>query len=108
MERMALYSDPKGPIEQFEWGRFQINGQFHSMDGEGAGKDICMINGRVRSWTTRKGHVLTQHMIDGVMNTGVDILVVGNGVYGKVRVPKPTRKAIKQGGINRLIIEKTP
>jgi hypothetical protein len=34
--------------------------------------------------------------------------VIGNGVYGKLKVTQAARKAIREDGIEQLIIEKTP
>lgn len=103
-----MFEDPKGPIEVFEWGRFTINGENHSMEGEGVGKDICILNGEVRAWTARKGHTVKPHMLEPVLQAGVRLLVIGNGVYGKLKVTQAARKAIREDGIEQLIIEKTP
>jgi len=103
-----MFEDPKGPIESFEWGRFTIHGEIHSMDGVGVGKDICIVNGEVRAWAARKGHTVKAHMLELVLKAGVDVLVIGNGVYGKLKVTQAARKAIREAGIEKLIIEKTP
>lgn len=103
-----MFRDPDGPITLFEWGRFEVNGVIHSTDGEGVGKDICMINGEVRAWHSRKGHRLEPPMVECALGQGKKILVIGKGVRGRVRVPKKTRKIIKDSGIKELIIERTP
>lgn len=103
-----MFEDPPGPIEGFQWGRFQIDGQIHSEDGEGVGKDICVIEGEVRAWEARKGHKLKTSMVDCIQGADISILVIGTGVRGAIRVPEKTRKAIKSGGVETLIIEKTP
>ncbi len=103
-----MFEDNKGPIEAFEWGRFTINGSTHSMEGEGVGKDICIVNGEVRAWSARKGHTVKPHMLLPVLGEGVQVLVIGNGVYGKLKITQAGRKAIREGGIEELIVEKTP
>ena len=103
-----MFSDPQGPIEKFSWGRFMINGQVHSEMGEGVGKDICMIHGQVKPWTARKGHRLKSKMISCVLDEDIDVLVIGNGVNGAIKVPKRTQKTIEDHGIKKLIIRKTP
>lgn len=103
-----MFDDPQGPIEHFEWGRYTIKGKLHSAEGEGVGKDICLLEGSVQEWASRKGHTLQPHMAACVLNAGVEILVIGNGVYGKVKVSQATRRALKEGGIGELIIERTP
>lgn len=97
-----------GPIELFEWGVFQINGQIHSADGEGAGKDVFVHAGSVLPWSERKGHRLKPHMVTCVHEIGIDILVIGNGVHGAIEVTGKTKKAIKTAGIKELIIQRTP
>jgi len=103
-----MFSDPDGPITSFEWGRFVINGEPHSAEGEGVGKDICLFDGEVHAWHTRKGHRLEPHMVEVALGQSKRFLVIGTGVRGRIRVPKKTRKAIKSGGIKELIIEPTP
>ena len=105
---VPMFSDPQGPIEKFSWGRFIIHGEIHSEMGEGVGKDICIINGQVSAWTARKGHRLTPKMVACVLDEDIDILVIGNGVNGAIKVLKKTQKTIKEHGIQKLIIQKTP
>lgn len=103
-----MFKDPQGPIEKFSWGRFIINGDVHSEAGEGVGKDICMINGQVSAWSARKGHRLKPKMVACVLDEDIDILVIGNGVNGAIKVSKKTQKTIEAHGIQKLIIKKTP
>ncbi len=103
-----MFTDLEGPIERFEWGRFQINGETHSADGKGVGKDICMVGEDVRPWSARKGHRIKPSMVDCILYEGVIVLVIGKGVNGAIKVPKKTRKKIYAAGIETLIIEKTP
>ena len=100
--------DPAGPIERFEWGQYRIMGKIHSDQGEGVGKDICLLKGEVLPWKARKGHRLTPGMVAVVFGQGVSTLVIGNGVRGRIRVPERTRRAIQQADIEQLIIEATP
>lgn len=106
--RPVSMDDPVGPIEHFEWGQYRINGKTHSAEGEGVGKDICLLNGEVRPWKARKGHKLTPAMVHLVLDQGVSTLVIGNGVRARIRVPGKTRRAIQQAGIENLIILPTP
>jgi hypothetical protein len=103
-----MISDPEGPIERFEWGRFEIKGQVHDADGRGVGKDICIVGGEVHPWAERKGHRLTPKMVKPALRPEIDILVIGNGVNGAIKVTKKTRQAIAAAGIDVLMIEKTP
>jgi len=103
-----MFTDAAGPIEGFEWGRFEINGQVHDADGRGVGKDVCIVGGEVHPWVERKGHRLTHKMVKPALRPDVEILVIGNGVNGAIKVPRKTRQAIADAGIDALVIEKTP
>lgn len=103
-----MFKDEAGPIEAFEWGRFLINGEVHSEDGEGVGKDICIIDGEVSPWEARHGHRLNPDMVDCVLGSGIEILVIGNGVYGRIKVKNKTVKKVKADGVNQVLVEKTP
>ncbi|MCB2210211.1 Mth938-like domain-containing protein [bacterium] len=102
-----MFEDPQGPIERFEWGRFQVDGTVHSEDGEGVGKDICILHGAVLPWDARQGHRLKPTMLAVVTGAEVDVLVIGAGVYGRMKVPKRTIRAAEESGIGRVIVEKT-
>jgi hypothetical protein len=108
VEEVDMFQDSKGPIEAFSWGRFLINGEIHAESGEGVGKDICIIDGRVTAWKARKGHRLKPKMVACVMDRNIDILVIGNGVNGAIKVLKKTQDMIKDHGIQTLVIKKTP
>lgn len=103
-----MFEDPAGPIERYDWGRFQINGKIHSEDGEGVGKDIFMVGNVVSAWEERKGHRVKRLMVRRALDAEVEILVIGNGANGALKVPEKTRQAIADSGIERLIIKKTP
>jgi len=103
-----MFIDSAGPIERFEWGKFQIDGRVHSMDGVGVGKDIFMLGRDVQPWRARKGHRLEPKMVPSVLASEIEVLVIGNGVNGALKVPKKTRNAILAAGVGELIIEPTP
>ena len=103
-----MFTDPKGPIERFEWGVFQVNGAVHSADGQGVGKDICIVADEVLPLKERKGHRLTPKMVSHVLRPGVKILVIGNGVNGAIRVTNTAQQEVIAAGIEELLIEKTP
>jgi len=102
-----MFQDPSGPIESFTWGRFQINGCVHSSEGDGVGKDVFVLGGKVRPWEARKGHRLKPAMVACVLEASIDVLVIGNGVNGAIKVTKKTRRAIEDAGVE-LMIETTP
>jgi hypothetical protein len=108
LRRTAMLDDPDGLITHFSWGKYVIAGQEHSEDGQGVGKDIRILNGKVTQWKERKGHHLKPDMITGVYNLGVDILVIGIGVESAIEVSQKTIKSIAENGIHELVLLPTP
>ena len=109
----AYMKDPSGPIERMAWAMFTIDGQRHGWDDAakrevGVGKDICLRGHEVTAWRERKGHRLSLGMITGVWDPPVKTLVIGSGVYGRVKVPKVVIKAVRDRGIADVIVEPTP
>jgi len=61
-----------------------------------------------QAWSARKGHTVKPHKLGLVLRADVDVLVIGNGVYGKLKITQAARKVVRKAGIEELIVEKTP
>ena len=101
-----MIEDVRGPIEHFSWAKFIIEGKEHSRD-MGEGKDIMVFGTEVSPWKDMGGHRLTPGSVEVLCGRDVEVLVIGNGVYGMVKVSDEVRKAIRDIGIRELIVEKT-
>ncbi len=105
-----MFDDPQGPIEHFSWGEYIIGGVEHAgakKDQMGAGKDIRLVGREVTEWRERKGHQLTEAMITGVYDRGIEVLIIGIGVDGALECPDDVKRAIQAKGI-QVILERTP
>lgn len=106
-----MFNDPKGPIEHYSWGKFIISGEEHSENDDsrkGKGKDIKLIEGKVKKWKERKGHVLKTSMVEDVLGKNIKILVIGTGAYGALTVPEEVIRYLYENGIEKVLIENTP
>lgn len=106
-----MFDDPRGPIEHYLWGSFVINGEEHSGRGEerkGKGKDIMILSGNVRRWKERQGHLLTESMVERVLEHGCDILIIGIGANGALEVPDSVIDYLNDNGVARVMVLKTP
>jgi len=106
-----VFDDPKGPIEHFLWGKYVICGVEHGAGGRGrvgAGKDIRLIGEEVTEWHERKGHELTEAMISGVYDQGIEVLIIGIGVNGALECPEEVKLGIQARGIDQVILARTP
>lgn len=102
---MSRYDDK--PINHFTWGKFIVRGKTHSKE-YGKGKDIFLVGDKVKEWKERKGHDLKKKMVDLVFDYDIDVLIIGNGVNGALKVSEKTKNYIKENGVNEVIVEKTP
>ena len=106
-----MFDDKNGPIEHFSWGRFIVSGKEHSGQGDlriGKGKDLIIVENKVKRWKSRKGHLLDKSMVEEVLNYKVDIVVIGNGVEGALEVPNKVIDYLLKTGISKVIVEKIP
>lgn len=107
-----MFDDPEGPIQHFGWGKFIICGIEHSQSDDdrtlGAGKDICVSGNSVSEWSERKGHTLTQSMVQLAIIEPPVILVIGIGVNSLLRCPDSVRQFLIEKGISQVICLPTP
>jgi hypothetical protein len=106
-----VFRDESGPIQAFSWGRFVVSGQEHAKVGGakvGKGKDIFLVGRKVRKWKEREGHTLTRAMVERALGRGVEVLVIGNGVYGRVQVGPEVIAHLEAGGISEVHVLGTP
>jgi hypothetical protein len=71
-------------IEHYSFGSITIDGRTYT-------SDVIIYPGRVdSSWWRREGHNLQIADLTGVIKAKPDILIIGTGAYGVMKVPKET------------------
>ena len=80
-------------IEAYSFGSMRVLGQtYHN--------DLKIIRNQViGDWWRLQGHVLSTEDIADVLESSVEILVVGTGAYGGLKVPPEVSRATSQRGI---------
>jgi len=87
-------------IDSYRFGRVVINGKEYS-------SDVIIFPDRVRSeWWKKRGHQLCLEDIAEVMTENPEVLVVGTGELGMMRVLPETKQSTEAQGI-KLIVETT-
>ena len=70
------------------------------MDGENHTQDVIVQGDRVEgSWWHKEGHNPAPDDLGSMWETRPDVLVVGTGSYGNMRVPEETREFASSLGI---------
>ncbi len=88
-------------IESYNFGKIVINGkEYHS--------DIIIYKNIIDDkWWRKEGHNLCIDDIKEIINKKPDVLIIGTGNFGLMKVPKELIEKIKSFGIEQIIVKKT-
>ena len=80
-------------IEDYRFGYVIVDGESHD-------KDLIILPDRVLAgWWRKEGHALHPEDLAAVIQAGPDLLVVGQGAHGRMRVLARTEEALQGAGI---------
>ncbi len=87
-------------ISSYSFGRLTIAGKVYT-------RDVIVFPERVREgWWRREGHSLCLEDLKEVLDWKPEVLVIGTGAYGAMKVPKSLVRSIESLGI-RLVAKPT-
>ncbi len=87
-------------IDSYEFGRMVVDGREYK-------KDLILFPDHVDpSWWRAEGHRLCMEDLATALSAKPDVLVIGTGCYGIMKVPGDVRAAVEQEGI-QLLVAKT-
>ena len=87
-------------IDSYSFGRIVINGKTYT-------SDVILYPGRVdASWWRKEGHLLQFADVEEALQAKPDVLVIGTGYAGVMRVPRETIDRIAAKGIE-VKVERT-
>lgn len=87
-------------IEHYSFGRMSIGGKTYT-------SDLIIYPGRVdASWWRKTGHVLEVADLKEVLAARPQVLLIGTGAHGLMKVPKETRDYLESRGIE-VFVQKT-
>jgi len=88
-------------IEHYDFGEMIVDGKRYT-------SDLIIFPGRIKSnWWRREGHKLHIDDLREVINEKPEILVVGTGYSGIMKVPRETIEYVEKEGI-KIIVKPTP
>jgi len=88
-------------IESYKFGEIIINGKEYS-------SDLIIFKEYIYdNWWRKEGHNLCIEDIKEIINKKPDILIIGTGNFGLMKVSKELIENIKMTGIGKIIIKKT-
>ena len=84
-------------IELYSFGLIKINGKTYS-------NDLIIFSDHVKAnWWRKKGHKLHPDDISEIIDEKVELLIVGTGAYGKMKIPTKTRQFIESYDIELIV-----
>jgi hypothetical protein len=88
-------------IESYNFGKIVINSEeYHS--------DIIIYKNNIYDkWWRKEGHNLCIDDIREIINKKPDVLIIGTGNFGLMKVSKELIENIKLSGIKQVIVKKT-
>ena len=87
-------------IDSYSFGRMVIDGKTYT-------SDVILYTDKVDgSWWRKSGHLLQKEDVVDILDCKPEILIVGTGSDGLMKVPKETKKSIESQDIE-LIVERT-
>ncbi len=87
-------------IDSYSFGSIVVEGKRYT-------HDIIVFPGKVKEeWWRKEGHSLSLEDLEEVIEFSPEILVVGTGYFGVMKVPEEVKEALERKGIS-VIVEKT-
>ncbi len=87
-------------IEEYRFGAIVVGGQSYDRDL------IILPDGVFSGWWRREGHKLRARDLDPILQARPEVLVVGQGAYGRLSVSAKAERTLEEAGIE-LIAEPT-
>jgi hypothetical protein len=88
-------------IEKYNFGQILISGKKYNSDL------IIFADHIYDNWWRKEGHNLCIDDVKEIINKKPDILIIGTGYFGLMKVPKELIENIKLSGIKQVIVKKT-
>ncbi len=87
-------------IESYDFGRMEIQGQAYT-------SDLILFPDKIKdSWWRETGHKLSLKDVEDVFQDAPEVLVIGTGYYGLMKVDEEVKERARAKGIT-LVVEKT-
>lgn len=85
-------------IDAYEFGRIVVHGHTYTAD------IILLPTGVRANWRRDEGHVLKPQDLNAVIEAQPDVLIVGTGVSGAMRVTDEAMTSLREAGIDAVCL----
>lgn len=85
-------------IDHYQFGRITIAGKTYT-------KDLVLLPDRlITGWWRQEGHLLQVADLAEVLRAGVQLLVIGQGAYGRMQVAAEVQEVLENAGIRWIAL----
>jgi len=85
-------------INHYKFGHVTIDGVIYEKDV------IILAEEVIANWWRKSGHMLQIEDLTAVLNGSTEVLIVGQGAYSQMKIPKETRLALQNAGIELIAL----
>lgn len=86
-------------VQSYRFGQMVVDGETHT-------SDLILLPDRViPEWWREQGHRLSMEDLGDVLDAQPEVLIVGTGANGLMRVPSETRRAVREAGIELQVLK---
>ncbi len=86
-------------IEGYSFGRIVVRGKTFHQDL------IIHPEGIEEGWWRKEGHRLSMEDLPAILSKEPEVLIIGTGASGLMKVPEEVREALKDRGIEVMVME---
>uniref|UniRef100_A0A7C4AJK0 Uncharacterized protein n=1 Tax=Thermodesulfovibrio aggregans TaxID=86166 RepID=A0A7C4AJK0_9BACT len=86
-------------ISYYSFGKIIVNGNEYTSD------IIVFPDSVYPSWWRKEGHSLCMEDLAEVLKKDINVLIVGTGAYGRMKVPESVINELKKKGIETFVID---
>jgi hypothetical protein len=80
-------------ISDYAFGKITVDGRTYTTDL------IIAPDKIIDSWWRKQGHSLAIDDLDDIVKAEPDLLIIGTGFFGRMKIPEKTRHYLEQQGI---------
>jgi len=84
-------------IESYSFGKIIIDGKIYTED--------VIISDKIESWWRKESHQVYPKDIQGIIREKPDLLIIGTGAYGAMKVNEETKEILKQNNIEFVSVK---
>ena len=85
-------------IKSCVFGKIEIDGKIHT-------SDVIIYDDHINfSWWRKEGHYLQRDDIEEILNTNPDVMIIGTGKYGTMKVSNDVKKELEYRGVEFICV----